>query len=371
MDEACRLYRNWRNRLHDHYLMFETKEEALKHVPDDITASDWQILVDYFSSPYFKIMSTKNKANKAKQLTNHTSGPKPFVAVSYDARDKVTGKEPDLQTLWQLTHKRANGEWVDEASKEINDKVDEQIKEKQRQLEESQCGTETIEPEIISTAFKTVVGKKSCMQGFGAGPNSSSSIRFQQLQAELEAQKRETENSRKECNEIKARLVEAESQLEEERWKRKETEVCLVDRQKEMQEMNSQVQAAIQSALLPYCPPLQAELDAQKMETENARKECNEIRARLFEVESQLEKERQKREETEIRLVDRQKEMQEINTQVQTAIQSALSHYCLPTTEAETSSRQKRKIAELEAQLIEAEDVITDLRSELSTYGRR
>lgn len=32
----------------------------------------------------------------------------------------MTGKEPDLQTLWQLTHKRANGEWVDEASKEIN-----------------------------------------------------------------------------------------------------------------------------------------------------------------------------------------------------------------------------------------------------------
>lgn len=101
-----------------------------------------------------------------------------------------------------------------------------------------------------------MVGKKSCMQGFGAGPKSSSSIGFQQLQDELEAQKRETENSRKECNEIRARLVEVESQLEEERGKRKETEVCLVDRQKEMQEMNSQVQAAIQSALLPYCPPV-------------------------------------------------------------------------------------------------------------------
>jgi len=25
-----------------------------------------------------------------------------------------------MQTLWQLTHKRGNGEWIDEASKEIN-----------------------------------------------------------------------------------------------------------------------------------------------------------------------------------------------------------------------------------------------------------
>lgn len=81
---------------------------------------------------------------------------------------------------------------------------------------------------------------------------------------------------------------------------------------------------------LPTLQRLQAELEAQKRETENARKEYNEIRARIVEIESQLEKEQQKREETEIRLVDRQKEMQEINTQVQTAIQSALSHYCLP-----------------------------------------
>ncbi|KAG4924613.1 hypothetical protein JHK87_050153 [Glycine soja] len=34
-------------------------------------------------------------------------------------RDPVTGKEPELQTFWQLTHKRENGEWIDEASKEI------------------------------------------------------------------------------------------------------------------------------------------------------------------------------------------------------------------------------------------------------------
>ena len=41
--------------VHDYYLKFETKEEALKHVPDDINDSDWQFLVDYFSSPYFEV----------------------------------------------------------------------------------------------------------------------------------------------------------------------------------------------------------------------------------------------------------------------------------------------------------------------------
>lgn len=32
-----------------------------------------------------QIMSMKNKANKAKQRTNHTSGQKSFQAVSFDA----------------------------------------------------------------------------------------------------------------------------------------------------------------------------------------------------------------------------------------------------------------------------------------------
>lgn len=109
LDESNRLYRNWRNRLHDHYLAFETKEAALEHVPDDISESDWQILVDYFSSPDFEVpclflnsrtilrscitcifyclqrMSQINKANRAKLLINHTCGQKSFQAISYEA----------------------------------------------------------------------------------------------------------------------------------------------------------------------------------------------------------------------------------------------------------------------------------------------
>jgi len=113
-----------------------------------------------------------------------------------------------------------------------------------------------MEQEIINTAFKTVVGKESFMQGFGAGlrSSSSSSGRIQQLQAELDAQKRETENAGKECNEIKAKLVEVESCLEEERLKCKEIEARLLDRQSEMQEISSQVQTTIQAALSQYLP---------------------------------------------------------------------------------------------------------------------
>lgn len=55
LHEAGRLYQNWRSRLREYYLKFETKDEALKHAPDDINDSDWQFLVDYFSSPYYEV----------------------------------------------------------------------------------------------------------------------------------------------------------------------------------------------------------------------------------------------------------------------------------------------------------------------------
>lgn len=322
LDEAGRLYRNWRNRLHDYYLTFKTKEEALEHVPEDVNDSDWKFLVDYFSSPSFEIISMRNKVNKTKQRTNHTSGRKSFHAVSYDMRDPETGKEPDLQTLWKMTHVRVNGEWIDEASKEVNDKVAEQINERRCQLVNSEDGMETIEPEIVSTAFKTLVGKKSIMRDFIGGQESSNLIGgqessnftgVQQLQAELDAQKIETKNARKECNDMRAKLIEVESQLEQEKRKREEVEARLLDRQKDLQEIKSQVQTAIQSDLPQY--------------------------------------------------------LQEINSQVQTAIQSVLPQY-LATTDAETSLKHKRKIEELEAQLHEAEDVITDIRSELARYRR-
>ncbi|KAF7842439.1 putative leucine-rich repeat-containing protein [Senna tora] len=291
IDEAGRLYRNWRNRLHSYYLNFATKEEALKHVPDDINSADWKCLVDYFSSPAFETMSAKNKANKAKQTFNHACGPKSFQAVSYDARDEETGKEPDLHKLWQLTHKRANGEWVDEASKEIHEKVTQQIVEKLNELEDSGTGDEVaaIEPEVIESAFKSLVGKRSYMQGLATG----GSVRVQVEQ-------------------------------------------------------------------------LRAELEAQKKETEEAKKMCNEARAKLVEVESQLVEERQRRKEAENRLRDRQSEILQINTQVQTAIEAALSQHRLPMIEAEGPSRQNRKLTELESQLHEAEDVITELRADAS-----
>lgn len=96
------------------------------------------------------------------------------------------------------------------------------------------------------------------MQGFKEG--SSIRVHVKQLQAELEAQKRETEEARRKCNEERAKLVEVESQLVEERRKREEAEARLMDRQIEMHEISMQVQTAIQAALFQHKLPLPVSL---------------------------------------------------------------------------------------------------------------
>ncbi|RHN82113.1 putative transposase, Ptta/En/Spm, plant [Medicago truncatula] len=110
IDTAKRLYRNHRCRFRKHFSQYKTNEIALEHKPDDLSDEDWKYLVDYFSSPEFKEISYRNKSNKSKQVINHRCGRKSFQAVSYDARDPETKKEPNYKDLWRMTRTNSNGD---------------------------------------------------------------------------------------------------------------------------------------------------------------------------------------------------------------------------------------------------------------------
>ncbi|KAK2376294.1 hypothetical protein QL285_077099 [Trifolium repens] len=108
---AKRLYQNHRCRFHRHFSQYKTNAIALEHRPDDV------------------VISERNKLNKAKQVINHRCGRKSFQAVSYDARDPETQKEPNYQDLWRMTHTNSNGKWINDASKEVHTKVQERCSE--------------------------------------------------------------------------------------------------------------------------------------------------------------------------------------------------------------------------------------------------
>ncbi|KAH0758078.1 hypothetical protein KY290_021571 [Solanum tuberosum] len=54
LDQANKLYRYRRSRLHDHFKKYATKEESFLNMPAEVNEVEWKFLVEYFSSDSFK-----------------------------------------------------------------------------------------------------------------------------------------------------------------------------------------------------------------------------------------------------------------------------------------------------------------------------
>ncbi|KAH0639163.1 hypothetical protein KY290_036448 [Solanum tuberosum] len=202
-----------RSRHHDHFKKFATKEESLQNIPTNVNEAEWKFLVDYFSSDDFKKMSERNKSNKAKQEVNHICGRKSFQAVSYEARNTHTGKEPNFQKLWEITHMKTNGDWVTSASAEVNDKMKDVVAEKIQRIEE---GTD-VDP-IINAAFVQIMGEKSkYILGPGFGIKPASKISRNEIQEQLQAQQKEAKEERRKRESVENKQMEVKNKLEEER----------------------------------------------------------------------------------------------------------------------------------------------------------
>ncbi|KAG6619784.1 hypothetical protein I3842_Q081900 [Carya illinoinensis] len=70
-----------RYELHKIYKSYKTNEEALANVPELVTPATWVKLCSRWSSAEFRMISEKNKSNRAKQQTNHTTGRTSFVRL--------------------------------------------------------------------------------------------------------------------------------------------------------------------------------------------------------------------------------------------------------------------------------------------------
>uniref|UniRef100_A0A3Q7J8D4 Uncharacterized protein n=1 Tax=Solanum lycopersicum TaxID=4081 RepID=A0A3Q7J8D4_SOLLC len=152
--------------------------------------------------------------------------------VAYTLRNTTTGKEPNFQKLWEITHMKPNGQWVTSASAEVNDKVKDVIAEKIQDIDE---GTD-VDP-IINAAFVQIMGEKSkYILGKGSGINSASRISRNEIQEQLRAQQKEAEEERYKRESVDIKLMEVKNQLEEERKNREVMEFRLVHDQKLLKE---------------------------------------------------------------------------------------------------------------------------------------
>ncbi|KAB1220025.1 hypothetical protein CJ030_MR3G001906 [Morella rubra] len=66
-------YRTHRNRMFQHYSVFNSKEEALEHPYPEMNKEEWTRVCDLFASEEFQRRSAINKKNRAKLKIVHTS----------------------------------------------------------------------------------------------------------------------------------------------------------------------------------------------------------------------------------------------------------------------------------------------------------
>ncbi|KAB1220013.1 hypothetical protein CJ030_MR3G018317 [Morella rubra] len=110
-------YRTHRNRMFQHYSVFNSKEEALEHPYPDMNKEEWTRVCDLFASEEFQRRSAINKENRAKLKIVHTSGARSFQR----ARALLKNPESDeisAALLYKKMHTNKDGMWTSEDARE-------------------------------------------------------------------------------------------------------------------------------------------------------------------------------------------------------------------------------------------------------------
>ncbi|KAM3202298.1 hypothetical protein P3L10_029922 [Capsicum annuum] len=105
---------------------------------------------------------------------------------------------------------KSNGQWVTNASVDVNDKVKDAIAEKVQEIED-----DTDMDPIINVAFVQVVGEKlKYILDQGSGIKSSIRISRNEIQEQLKAHQKEPEDERRKRENVESKLMEVKNQLE-------------------------------------------------------------------------------------------------------------------------------------------------------------
>ncbi|KAB1215817.1 hypothetical protein CJ030_MR4G010969 [Morella rubra] len=207
-------YRTHKNRMFQHYSVFNSKEEALEHPYPDMNKEEWTCVCDLFASEEFQRRSAINKENRAKLKIVHTSGARSFQR----ARALLKNPESDEISpalLYKKTHTNKDGMWTSEDARENFEKME------ALQLQHESEGKSYTEVEI----FAEVLGMKAgYVRGLGRSVRSVGS------------------SSSASSVDLSQRLEEARLQIEEMRARQLEYEALLVKRSDMEQMMQEHLQ---------------------------------------------------------------------------------------------------------------------------------
>ncbi|RYR03128.1 hypothetical protein Ahy_B06g081962 [Arachis hypogaea] len=171
--------------------------EKWSQVEDDVKQKICDLVLEKFDIADTQEKSLRNKDNRKHHIVPHIIGRRTFQVVRRDHHHPRTGVEPDIQELWQISHQKNNGEWVNEKAKQIDDDIS-------CMINESYDSKNSITP---NEAFLLVRGEKSDVSyGIKA---SKSKLR---IQAQLQEAMQDREELTKEIDVLKKKLEEQQTQ---------------------------------------------------------------------------------------------------------------------------------------------------------------
>ncbi|KAJ3680421.1 hypothetical protein LUZ60_016699 [Juncus effusus] len=139
----------------------KTVKAALQKAPDNVVLDQWRILVADWGS------------EKKKQKHHHTLGRKSCARKRKQMEDANDGEVVDRLTLWEAAHKKKDGSYINEATKE---KMIEANYLKETLLQNSEVDTSLVAEKV----FKEVMGPErgGCVRGIVIGPSPTEYFRM-------------------------------------------------------------------------------------------------------------------------------------------------------------------------------------------------
>ncbi|CAM0878781.1 unnamed protein product [Alopecurus aequalis] len=232
-------YRGWRSALHSTYKAYTTDAERRINKPEDVSAEEWEYLIDYFG-------------NNLKFQ-----------------RDPETGQEPTILQLWKITHTKG-GSWSNNESQAVYDNACSQIRQREGEIQGPVSSQE--EQNIFHASYRSTMECRSSQprgHGYMAKPASGS----ERMRAELDEQARASSEIQRQNVELnnevhglkdqiaemrEARLREGE---EEHAAREKERDEERIARQRDIEEAKQSMKSeVVQSMRAELVQSMKAEL---------------------------------------------------------------------------------------------------------------
>ncbi|XP_043816088.1 uncharacterized protein LOC122724623 [Manihot esculenta] len=128
----------------------------------------WATLVNSWFTEKSQKLSEINKANAKKKKNAHTCGRKSFARKKFEMIDE-NGQVPDRLTLYEETHKRKDGTYIDDEVRQLIEKARALISERSQDASIDSS-------ELNEQVFQEVMGEEhnGRVRGVGLGPTPTS-----------------------------------------------------------------------------------------------------------------------------------------------------------------------------------------------------